>query len=104
MISLLNRRWALIAGFIEGADRTQSTLLPECLDDCVDERNQVRFIDALVDGLDFKELGFVGIDPADTGRPAYHPSVHLKLCVLGYNLTRVINIVGVEKMMEAVKA
>ncbi len=73
-----------MAGFIEGADRAQSTLLPECLDDWVDESNPVRFIDAFVDGLDLKELGFSGVDPAETGRPAYHPSVHLKLYVYGY--------------------
>jgi len=40
-----------MAGFVEGADRAQSTLLPECLDDWVDESNPVRFIDAFVDGL-----------------------------------------------------
>jgi transposase len=73
-----------MVGFIEGADRAQSTLLPECLDDWVDESNPVRFIDAFVDGLDLKELGFSGVDPAVTGRPAYHPSVHLKLYVYGY--------------------
>jgi transposase len=73
-----------MAGFIEGADRAQTTLLPECLDDWVDESNPVRFIDAFVDGLDLRELGFCGLDPADTGRPAYYPSVHLKLYVYGY--------------------
>lgn len=73
-----------MAGFIEGADRAQSALLPECLDDWVDESNPVRFIDAFVDGLDLRELGFAGLDPAETGRPAYHPSVHLKLYVYGY--------------------
>lgn len=73
-----------MVGFIEGADRAQSTLLPECLDDWIDESNPVRFIDAFVDGLNLKELGFSGLDPAETGRPAYHPSVHLKLYVYGY--------------------
>jgi transposase len=73
-----------MAGFVEGADRAQSTLLPECLDDWVDESNPVRFIDAFVAGLDLKDLGFTGLDPADTGRPAYHPSVHLKLYIYGY--------------------
>jgi transposase len=73
-----------MAGFVEGADRAQSTLLPECLDDWVDESNPVRFIDAFVAGLDLRDLGFTGVDPADTGRPAYHPSVHLKLYIYGY--------------------
>jgi transposase len=73
-----------MAGFVEGADRAQSTLLPECLDDWVDESNPVRFIDAFVDALDLRELGFIGVDPAEAGRPACHPSVHLKLYVYGY--------------------
>ena len=38
--------------FIEGADRSQSTLLPECLDDWVDESNPVRAVDSFVDALD----------------------------------------------------
>ena len=37
--------------FVEGADRGQSTLLPECLDDFIDEINPVRAIDAFVDTL-----------------------------------------------------
>ena len=37
--------------FIEGADRSQSTLLPECLDDWVDESNAVRAVDIFVDAL-----------------------------------------------------
>ena len=73
-----------MAGFVEGADRAQTTLLPECLDDYIDESNPVRFIDAFVDGLDLRDLGFAGVNPAETGRPAYHPSVHLKLYVYGY--------------------
>src|SRR4029079_34192 len=73
-----------MAGFVEGADRAQCTLLPECFDDWVDESNPVRFIDAFVDGLDLKALGFAGSDPAAPARPAYHPSVHLKLYVYGY--------------------
>src|SRR5713226_9547217 len=70
--------------FVEGADRGQSTLLPECLDDWVDEDNPVRVIDAFVEALDLAELGFEGVDPAATGRPAYHPSVLLKLYIYGY--------------------
>jgi hypothetical protein len=38
--------------FVEGADRGQSTLLPECLDDWIDEENPVRVIDVFVDALD----------------------------------------------------
>src|SRR5215468_573334 len=70
--------------FVEGADRGQSTLFPECLDDWIDENNPVRVIDAFVDTLDLGALDFGGVAPAETGRPAYHPSVLLKLYVYGY--------------------
>lgn len=70
--------------FIEGADRGQSTMLPELLDDYVDEDNQVRVVDVFVDQLDLASLGFERVQPATTGRPAYHPSVLLKLYIYGY--------------------
>src|SRR5712664_837444 len=70
--------------FVEGADRGQSTLLPECLDEWVEESNSVRVVDCFVDALDLADLGFEGVEPAATGRPAYHPSVLLKLYVYGY--------------------
>jgi transposase len=70
--------------FVAGADRAQSTLLPECLDDFIDEGNPVRVVDAFVDALDLAELGFDGVEPAATGRPSYHPSTLLKLYIYGY--------------------
>jgi transposase len=70
--------------FVEGADRGQSTLLPECLDEWVEESNSVRVVDCFVDGLDLTDLGFEGVEPAATGRPVYHPSVLLKLYIYGY--------------------
>jgi transposase len=70
--------------FIEGADRGQSTLLPECLEDWVDESNPVRAVDAFVDALDLAELGFKDVEPAGTGRPGYHPAPLLKLYIYGY--------------------
>jgi transposase len=70
--------------FIEGQDRSQVTLLPECLDDYIGEDNPVRVVDAFVDELDLETLGFEGATAAATGRPAYHPSVLLKLYVYGY--------------------
>jgi transposase len=70
--------------FIEGADREQSTLLPECLDDWIDDDNPVRAVDVFVDGLDLVELGFEGVVPEATGRPSYHPSALLKLYIYGY--------------------
>lgn len=70
--------------FIEGDDRQQVTLLPECLDDYIGEDNPVRVVDAFVEELDLHALGFEGADPAATGRPSYHPSVLLKLYIYGY--------------------
>src|SRR5712664_409836 len=70
--------------FVEEADRGQWTLLPECLDDLIDESNPVRVIDVFVDALDLAEMSFEGVEPAATGRPSYHPSVLLKLYIYGY--------------------
>jgi transposase len=70
--------------FIEGEDRSQATLLPEYLDDYIAEDNPVRAVDAFVEELDLRQLGFAGADPASTGRPAYHPAVLLKLYIYGY--------------------
>jgi transposase len=70
--------------FIEGADREQSTLFPECLEDWICEDNPVRVIDVFVDELDLADLRFEGVDPEVTGRPSYHPSVLLKLYIYGY--------------------
>jgi hypothetical protein len=52
MILLLNRRGKAMQGFVQGADRQQTTLLPECLDDWVCESNPVRAIDVFVDALE----------------------------------------------------
>ena len=70
--------------FVEGADRGQSTLFPECLEDWVGEDNPVRVIDVFVDNLDLADLGFSGVEPQATGRPSYHPAVLLKLYIYGY--------------------
>src|SRR4029078_5515815 len=70
--------------FVEGVDRGQSTLFPECLEDWIVEDNPIRVIDVFVEELDLGELGFGGVDPEATGRPSYHPSVLLKLYIYGY--------------------
>lgn len=70
--------------FIEGLDRSQSTLFPERLEDWVCEDNPVRVVDVFVDELDLRELGFSSVDPKSTGAPSYHPSVMLKLYIYGY--------------------
>src|SRR6266853_2082822 len=70
--------------FIEGEDRTQVLLMPECLEDYVDPDNPVRVIEAFVEELELGNLGFDGVDPLATGRPSYHPSVLLKIYIYGY--------------------
>ena len=70
--------------FIEGDDRNQSTLLPDCLEDYVSEDNPVRIVDVFIDELNLETLGFDGMLPAMTGRPAYHPATLLKLYLYGY--------------------
>src|SRR6185437_7834767 len=70
--------------FVEGVDRGQTTLFPECLEDWIGEDNPVRVVDVFVEELDLAELGFGGVDPEATGRPSYHPSILLKLYIYGY--------------------
>lgn len=70
--------------FVEGVDRSQSTLFPECLEDWIGEDNPSQVIDAFVDKLDLAELGFGGVEPEITGRLSYHPSALLKLYIYGY--------------------
>lgn len=70
--------------FVRGEDRTQGILLPEHLDDYITEHNPVRVIDVFVDELDLAKLGFDGVNPAATGRPAYHPAILLKMYIYGY--------------------
>ncbi|SJM30524.1 IS1182 family transposase [Mesorhizobium delmotii] len=70
--------------FVEGEDRRQVTLLPECLDDYVTQDNPVRVIEVFIDELDLGAVGFAGVVPEATGRPAYHPATLLKIYLYGY--------------------
>ena len=70
--------------FIEGEDRKQVSLLPECLDDFIDDDNPVRIIEAFIEELELGPLGFDGTLPSATGRPSYHPAVLLKIYIYGY--------------------
>lgn len=69
--------------FIEGIDRHQALLHPECLDDYVDEDSAVWVIDAFVEMLDLAGLGF-NAAPAATARPGYHPGLMLRIYLYGY--------------------
>jgi transposase len=82
--SLAESAGGRMARFVEGMDREQLTLLPEFLEDWVDENNPVRAVDVFVEALDLIELGFDGAQPMATGRPGYKPSVLLKLYIYGY--------------------
>ncbi|WP_446808087.1 IS1182 family transposase [Methylomonas sp. 2BW1-5-20] len=70
--------------FIQSTDRNQITLFPEQLEDYVAEDNPVRVVDVFVEQLDLDKLGFKGVTPLKTGRPAYHPAILLKLYIYGY--------------------
>jgi transposase len=70
--------------FIESEDRRQATLLPDSLEDYVTDENPVRVIDVFIDELDFAAMGFAGVAPEATGRPAYHPATLLKIYLYSY--------------------
>jgi transposase len=70
--------------FVEGEDRRQPLLLPSCLDDYIAADNAARVVEVFVDELELGSLGFAGVEPAFTGRPAYHPATMLKLYIYGY--------------------
>jgi transposase len=73
-----------MAGFVEGTDRGQMTLLPARLDDYVAEDNPVRAVDVFVDNLDLDSFGFIRVQPLDLGRPGYDPRMMLKLYIYAY--------------------
>jgi transposase len=70
--------------FVEGEDRRQATLLPDSLEDYVTKDNPVHVIDVFIDELDLGAVGFAGVVPEATGRPAYHPATLLKIYLYGY--------------------
>jgi len=70
--------------YVEGEDRSQATLFPESLDEYIAADNPVRIVDVFVDELDLQKLGFDGMQPEATGRPAYHPGTLLKIYIYGY--------------------
>ena len=69
--------------FIEGEARSQSVLFPKRLDDGIADDDPVGAVDALVEELDLGKLRFEGAEPADTGRPAYHPATLLRIYIYG---------------------
>lgn len=72
--------------FVEGEDRRQASLLPECLDDYGASDDPVRIIEAIVDELDLAAFGFAGIMPEATGRPSYQPAALFSIYIYGYSI------------------
>ena len=70
--------------YIKGQERSQFTMLPDCIDDLVGQDNPVRVIDAFIDVMDMEAAGFRRSAPNETGRPSYDPRNLLKLYVYGY--------------------
>jgi transposase len=70
--------------FVQGQERSQGTLFPARLDEYVSDENPVRVIDVFVEELNLRALGFDGVVPPATGRPAYHPAALLKIYIDGY--------------------
>src|SRR5215468_4490412 len=69
---------------IHGAPRDEVLLFPPSLDEYITDDNPVRFIDAFVDQLDLRDLGFTRAVASPLGRPAYYPGELLKLYIYGY--------------------
>ncbi len=69
---------------IEGINRDQLTIMPDAIEDYITEDNPVRFLDAFVDSLDLKDLGFPRVESEPYGRPPYHPGDLLRLYPYGY--------------------
>ena len=83
-----------MVGFIEGVDRGQLSLLPESLEDWVEESNPVRVIDAFVEELDLDELGFKTAEPTDIGRPLSQLRPNINISDLNNILREVIETLG----------
>jgi transposase len=71
-------------GYIRGEARGQQVLFPVALEDAIPSDHVCRVIDAFVDRLDFRALGFMRAEAAETGRPGYDPRDLLKLYLYGY--------------------
>ena len=71
--------------YIQGKNRDQLVLVSSTLDDCIKKDNPIRFIDAFVDKIDLKKLGFKHAEEYyGVGRYPYNPKDLLKLSIYGY--------------------
>ena len=69
--------------YIQGKDREQSVLFPQCLDQLISDDNDVRFIDLFAESIHIPDFKFVTKQSIE-GRPAYNPKDLLKLFIYGY--------------------
>ena len=68
-----------------GVNRQQAQLVGYELEDFLDNDNPVRAINAFVDSLNLKQLGFTNtLAHSGSGQPAYSPNTMLKLFLYGY--------------------
>jgi transposase len=70
-------------GYKEGIDRNQYMLLPNRVEDYIEEESLPRLINVYVESLDMKELKFEKAEAKGTGRPPYNPKEMLKLYIYG---------------------
>jgi len=68
---------------VAGQSRYQVELVAPALDDLVDGDHLVRVIDAFVETLNLRDLGFARVEAEATGRPPYAPGDLLKLYIYG---------------------
>jgi transposase len=69
--------------YILGNNRKQAVLFPKCLDELVDQDNEVRIIDLFVESIKLEDFKFI-VKHKTEGRPAYDPKDLLKLYIYGY--------------------
>ena len=73
------------SSYVAKIGRKQSSLLPDMIEDYVDENNPTRLFDFFVDSLDLDEMNFrYAVLEQGPGRPSYYPSYMLKLYLWGY--------------------
>jgi len=67
---------------VTGEERNQLFMIS--MEEVVGQNAFVRAIDAFVDAIELKDFGFAHVTCKEEGRPAFHPSVLMKLYLYGY--------------------
>jgi transposase len=70
--------------YIKGENREQLRIEPMCFDDMIDKKNPVRAIEAVVESMNIKEMGFEYAETKATGRMPYDPEDMFKLYAYSY--------------------